>query len=139
MSSTATSFLPGSVGVRLIGGPTALIEMGGLRLLTDPTFDPPGDHPVGDRADMALRAARRHNHVIADRRFIPQIDGEGVLRLHIVEAGEDHTEDLLGVRTHSGDRLGRATIGPKSYRCGQGSLSFRSIFGSVSNPEPTLR
>lgn len=26
----------------LIGGPTALIELGGLRLLTDPTFDPPG-------------------------------------------------------------------------------------------------
>ena len=42
MSSTGTSFLPGSVGFRLIGGPTALIEMGGLRLLTDP----PGDHPA---------------------------------------------------------------------------------------------
>ncbi|MDQ0391574.1 MBL fold metallo-hydrolase [Labrys monachus] len=26
----------------LIGGPTALVEIGGLRLLTDPTFDPPG-------------------------------------------------------------------------------------------------
>jgi L-ascorbate metabolism protein UlaG (beta-lactamase superfamily) len=38
------------VTVRLIGGPTALIEIGGLRLLTDPTFDPPGEHPVGDRA-----------------------------------------------------------------------------------------
>jgi L-ascorbate metabolism protein UlaG (beta-lactamase superfamily) len=25
-----------------IGGPTALIEIGGIRLLTDPTFDPPG-------------------------------------------------------------------------------------------------
>jgi hypothetical protein len=100
------------------------------------TLDPRGNaglvqilnDPVGDRADMTLRAARRHDHVIADRRFIPQIDGESVLRLHIVEAGEDHTKDLLGVRTHSGDRLGRATFGPKSYRCGQGSLSFRSIF-----------
>jgi L-ascorbate metabolism protein UlaG (beta-lactamase superfamily) len=35
--------------VRLIGGPTALIGIAGLRLLTDPTFDPPGDHPVGSR------------------------------------------------------------------------------------------
>ena len=35
--------------VRLVGGPTALIELGGVRLLTDPTFDPPGDHPIGDR------------------------------------------------------------------------------------------
>jgi L-ascorbate metabolism protein UlaG (beta-lactamase superfamily) len=28
----------------LIGGPTALIEIVGLRLLTDPTFDAPGDY-----------------------------------------------------------------------------------------------
>ncbi len=31
----------------LIGGPTVLIEWRGLRLLTDPTFDPPGDFPLG--------------------------------------------------------------------------------------------
>lgn len=35
--------------VQLIGGPTVLIEYAGLRLLTDPTFDPPGDYPVGER------------------------------------------------------------------------------------------
>jgi L-ascorbate metabolism protein UlaG (beta-lactamase superfamily) len=28
----------------LIGGPTVLIELGGLRLLTDPTFDEPGEY-----------------------------------------------------------------------------------------------
>ncbi|GLW53626.1 MBL fold metallo-hydrolase [Kitasatospora phosalacinea] len=33
--------------VRVFGGPTALIEYGGLRLLTDPTFDAPGDYPRG--------------------------------------------------------------------------------------------
>ena len=38
MPETAPSLL-------LEGGPTALISYGGLRLLTDPTFDPPGDHP----------------------------------------------------------------------------------------------
>jgi L-ascorbate metabolism protein UlaG (beta-lactamase superfamily) len=27
-----------------IGGPTVLIEVGGWRILTDPTFDPPGEH-----------------------------------------------------------------------------------------------
>ena len=31
-----------SIKLTLIGGPTVLIEIGGLRLLTDPTFDPPG-------------------------------------------------------------------------------------------------
>lgn len=34
---------------QLVGGPTAVFEIGGLRLLTDPTFDPPGDHVVGNR------------------------------------------------------------------------------------------
>ena len=55
MTSTGTSFLPGNVGVRLVGGPTALIEMGGLRFLTDPTFDPPGEHPVGNRVLVKTR------------------------------------------------------------------------------------
>ncbi|AYG78109.1 hypothetical protein DWB77_00216 [Streptomyces hundungensis] len=31
--------------VRVFGGPTALFEYGGLRFLTDPTFDGPGAHP----------------------------------------------------------------------------------------------
>jgi L-ascorbate metabolism protein UlaG (beta-lactamase superfamily) len=30
----------------LIGGPTALIEVGGFRFLTDPTFDPPGEYQL---------------------------------------------------------------------------------------------
>jgi L-ascorbate metabolism protein UlaG (beta-lactamase superfamily) len=28
----------------LIGGPTVLLELGGFRFLTDPTFDPPGSY-----------------------------------------------------------------------------------------------
>ncbi len=35
------------IPVRVLGGPTTVIEYGGLRLLTDPTFDAPGDYPVG--------------------------------------------------------------------------------------------
>ncbi|MFF8955663.1 MBL fold metallo-hydrolase [Streptomyces sp. NPDC014894] len=30
--------------IRVFGGPTALFDYGGLRFLTDPTFDAPGDH-----------------------------------------------------------------------------------------------
>jgi len=36
--------------VQYLGGPTALIEIGGLRLLTDPTFDPPGVYASGTRS-----------------------------------------------------------------------------------------
>jgi L-ascorbate metabolism protein UlaG (beta-lactamase superfamily) len=35
------------VTARLIGGPTLLLEIAGLRILTDPTFDPPGEYPSG--------------------------------------------------------------------------------------------
>ncbi|HEX3714635.1 MAG TPA: MBL fold metallo-hydrolase [Trebonia sp.] len=32
------------VRITLVGGPTAVLEVGGLRLVTDPTFDPPGSY-----------------------------------------------------------------------------------------------
>lgn len=35
------------VPIRVFGGPTALIEYGGLRFLTDPTFDAPGSYASG--------------------------------------------------------------------------------------------
>lgn len=35
-----------SLRITLIGGPTALIEIDGFRLLTDPTFDAPGDYQL---------------------------------------------------------------------------------------------
>ncbi|GAA3703979.1 MBL fold metallo-hydrolase [Nonomuraea antimicrobica] len=41
-TSTSTEQIP----VRVLGGPTALFEYGGLRFLTDPTFDAPGDYHV---------------------------------------------------------------------------------------------
>lgn len=35
-----------SLAITLVGGPTALIEIDGFRLLTDPTFDAPGRYPL---------------------------------------------------------------------------------------------
>lgn len=35
-----------NVAIRVFGGPTTLIEYGGLRFLVDPTFDPPTEYPV---------------------------------------------------------------------------------------------
>jgi L-ascorbate metabolism protein UlaG (beta-lactamase superfamily) len=32
--------------IQLVGGPTAVLDVGGLRLVTDPTFDPPGSYPL---------------------------------------------------------------------------------------------
>jgi L-ascorbate metabolism protein UlaG (beta-lactamase superfamily) len=62
--STALQLLP-------LGGPTVLIEMAGLRLLVDPTFDPPQTYPIGSRvlektAPNALRVEEvgRIDHVL---------------------------------------------------------------------------
>ncbi|MEU6381316.1 MBL fold metallo-hydrolase [Streptomyces sp. NPDC046909] len=38
-----------TVEISYVGGPTAVLSLGGLRLLTDPTFDAPGEYPVGNR------------------------------------------------------------------------------------------
>ncbi|RMI28550.1 MBL fold metallo-hydrolase [Nocardia stercoris] len=35
------------IEIRALGGPTALLDVAGLRLLTDPTFDGPGEYPLG--------------------------------------------------------------------------------------------
>jgi L-ascorbate metabolism protein UlaG (beta-lactamase superfamily) len=83
-------------GVRLthVGGPTVLIEVAGWRLLTDPTFDPPGRRwtfgwgsssrkvsgpatPVGDLLpiDAVLLTHDEHgdNLDAAGRRLLPQV------------------------------------------------------------------
>ena len=45
--------------VRVFGGPTALFEYGGLRFLTDPTFDAPGDYPSDDGTVLTKTAPSR--------------------------------------------------------------------------------
>ncbi|MGE7386990.1 MBL fold metallo-hydrolase [Streptomyces sp. NPDC004126] len=46
-TSTPVESMPvESMPVRVFGGPTALFEYGGLRFLTDPTFDAPREYPV---------------------------------------------------------------------------------------------
>ncbi|GAA1890762.1 MBL fold metallo-hydrolase [Streptomyces durmitorensis] len=45
-ASGTTGTTDQQIPVRVFGGPTALFEYGGLRFLTDPTFDAPGDYPA---------------------------------------------------------------------------------------------
>ncbi|MGW7415863.1 MBL fold metallo-hydrolase [Streptomyces sp. NPDC054863] len=56
---TGTGATPEQIPVRVLGGPTALLEYGGLRFLTDPTFDAPGDYhlPGGSLTKTAPAAA----------------------------------------------------------------------------------
>src|SRR5262249_13307136 len=42
-----SSMVASNITLTLVGAPTALIEIGSLRLLTDPTFDPPRFYQKG--------------------------------------------------------------------------------------------
>lgn len=44
------------LAVRVTGGPTAVLEYGGLRLITDPTFDGPGDYVSGSGSVLVKTA-----------------------------------------------------------------------------------
>jgi L-ascorbate metabolism protein UlaG (beta-lactamase superfamily) len=45
-------------GIRIesVGGPTAILEIGGVRLITDPTFDPPQEYDFGPGRILAKTA-----------------------------------------------------------------------------------
>jgi L-ascorbate metabolism protein UlaG (beta-lactamase superfamily) len=73
-----------------IGGPTALIEMAGMRLLTDPTFDPAGtDYPA---ARYTLRKTAS-----------PALAQDALGRIDVVLLSHDHHADNL-------DGAGRALL-----------------------------
>lgn len=45
------------IPIRVLGGPTALIEFAGLRFLTDPTFDAPGDYSAEESGFVMTKTA----------------------------------------------------------------------------------
>ena len=55
--------------ITLIGGPTALIEIDGFRLLTDPTFDEPGAYQL-PHVKLAWRRSSRRCALRKRRLFV---------------------------------------------------------------------
>ncbi|MFJ9367986.1 MBL fold metallo-hydrolase [Nocardia sp. NPDC101769] len=45
------------IEIHALGGPTAVVSIGGLRLLTDPTFDGPGKYRLGAGRELVKTAA----------------------------------------------------------------------------------
>jgi L-ascorbate metabolism protein UlaG (beta-lactamase superfamily) len=77
--------------LRLVGGPTALIAYGGLRLLTDPTFDSPGEYP------------RPGTNIVLRKLAGPALALDDVLPVDVVLLSHDHHSDNL-------DRSGREML-----------------------------
>jgi L-ascorbate metabolism protein UlaG (beta-lactamase superfamily) len=68
--------------ITYIGGPTALIEIGGLRLLTDPTFDPAGgEYQTPSYSLLKLQE--------------PALDKDAIGRIDAVLLSHDHHFDNL--------------------------------------------
>src|SRR5262249_36140191 len=62
---------PLSLAITYIGGPTALLELGGVRLLTDPTFDPAGgEHPSGPGPVHKLTGPARSAEAVGPVDFV---------------------------------------------------------------------
>src|SRR5258706_78879 len=81
-----------SLRITLIGGPTALIEIDGFRLLTDPTFDAPGTYQLP--------------HVKLEKLSSPALKPEAIGKVDAVLLSHDHHADNLD---HSGkDFLAKA-------------------------------
>ena len=67
--------------ISLVGGPTAVIEIAGLRILTDPTFDPPGDYPN----PQGPKLTKTHG---------PALTQEQVMPIDVVLASHEHPDNL---------------------------------------------
>jgi L-ascorbate metabolism protein UlaG (beta-lactamase superfamily) len=102
--------------LRLVGGPTALITYGGLRLLTDPTFDPPGDYP------------RPGTDIVLSKLDGPAVDLEDVMPVDAVLISHDHHSDNL-------DRSGREML-TRSGRVLTTGAGAQRLGGDAEGMEP---
>jgi L-ascorbate metabolism protein UlaG (beta-lactamase superfamily) len=76
-----------SLSITLIGGPTALIEIDGFRLLTDPTFDQPGAYQLP--------------HVKLEKLTGPAMSARDVGAIDAVLLSHDQHSDNLPIRNHT--------------------------------------
>jgi L-ascorbate metabolism protein UlaG (beta-lactamase superfamily) len=100
------------LGIQLVGGPTAILEYGGLRWLTDPTLSPPGEYggltkltgpafdiAQQDRIDVVLLSHHQHTDNLdpAGRAFLPSANRV----LSTTKAAEDLGGNVVGMEIWS--------------------------------------
>jgi L-ascorbate metabolism protein UlaG (beta-lactamase superfamily) len=95
----------------LVGGPTAILELGGLRILTDPSFDPPGETPNGLRKLTS-----------------PAVGPDDVLPIDLVLLSHDHHDDNL-------DASGKAFL-PRAGRTLTTKAGAERLGGNATGLEP---
>jgi L-ascorbate metabolism protein UlaG (beta-lactamase superfamily) len=108
--------MSGAPRLRLVGGPTALITYGGLRLLTDPAFDPPGEHP------------RPGTNIVLRKLAGPSIPLAELLPIDLVLLSHDHHADNL-------DPAGRAML-PEAWRVLTTAAGAQRLNDNATGLEP---
>jgi len=98
-----------AITITLIGGPTALIELNGLRLLTDPTFDQPGDY--------------RLPHITLTKTAGPALTPDQVGKVDAVLLSHDQHSDNLD---HSGRAFLKGADSVLTTRAGAERLGGRT-------------
>jgi L-ascorbate metabolism protein UlaG (beta-lactamase superfamily) len=85
-------FSPMPVEITYVGGPTAIVDIGGLRFITDPTFDAPAEYPGA----VTLRKLEG-----------PAIDVTDIGAIDVVLLSHDQHADNLD---HAGRRLAERSL-----------------------------
>ncbi|HZR67203.1 MAG TPA: MBL fold metallo-hydrolase [Terriglobales bacterium] len=123
------------ISVTYIGGPTALIEWGGLRFLTDPTFDPAGSEYKSGSATLRKLAG-------------PSIPAESLGPIDVVLLSHDHHSDNLDrsgrellsrakkvITTAAGaERLGGNAVGLESWQSTEVPAAITGNFAITGTP-----
>jgi L-ascorbate metabolism protein UlaG (beta-lactamase superfamily) len=109
-----------------VGGPTAILEYGGLRILLDPTFDPPGDYPDDDgetltktagpgvavadlgRIDLVLLSHHEHEDNLdsSGRALLATVP----VTLSTAQAGTDLGHPVVGLDSWESRAIGGVTV-----------------------------
>jgi len=108
-----------SITITLIGGPTALIEIDGIRLLTDPTFDGPGSYQLP--------------HVKLEKLEGPAISADAVGEIDAVLLSHDQHSDNLD---HSGKAYVEKSARVFTTQVGAKRLGGRDEGGRIEGLAP---
>ena len=89
-----------SLEITLVGGPTAVLDFDGFRIVIDPTFDPPQSYP---REDVPITLVKTTG---------PAFTPEALEPVHLVLASHEHEDNLdhLGRRFLANSRKGLTTV-----------------------------
>jgi L-ascorbate metabolism protein UlaG (beta-lactamase superfamily) len=112
-----------ALGIQLVGGPTAILEYGGLRWLTDPALSPPGEYAgltkltgpafdvtEHDPIDVVLLSHHHHSDNLdpAGRAFLPSAGRV----LSTTRAAEDLGGNVVGMEPWAVEVVGASPGGP---------------------------